>query len=188
MPRSRSACALAASIAIALPVARFARAADVTPEERAFIESHQKEIVKIEPTKLADPSLPTAFAVPFFLLTVSTYTNGGVGTEQFIVTRLGNDLVSVGDPGTDDPAPVLGKLLNPALRLRTDQDAIVLQRALDVVLPIPTDTERKAETFHHVGSEWKFVRNHFFGSESGYVFSTGPNGAVTSVKFFLKIP
>jgi hypothetical protein len=32
------------------------------------------------------------------------------------------------------------------------------------------------------------VRNHFFGAESGYVFTTGPNGAVTSVKFLLKIP
>jgi hypothetical protein len=187
MLRTRPAYAVAASIALVLTAAR-ARAADVTPEERAFIESREKGIVKIEPTKIADPALPGVFAVTFYTLTITISTYGGVGTQQLIVARLGNDLVNVGDPGTDDPAPAIGKLLNPALRLRTDQDAIVLQRALDLVYPIVMETERKAATFHHVGSDWKFVRNHFFGSESGYVFSTGPNGAVTSVKFFLKIP
>ncbi len=159
----------------------------MTADEKAFVASHISQFVKVEPAKLGDPALAPVFAVPLYNLTISVIANGSLGIQQVIVARLGGDLVGVSYPSEDDSAPQIVKMLSPALRLRTDQDAIVLQRALDVAYPNVSDDEKKKVTFHHAGNQWQFVRNHFFGSPTGFIFTTDRAGAITSVKYMLKM-
>jgi hypothetical protein len=165
-----------------------ARAQSLTADEKAFVDSHVGQFVKVEPTKVVDPALPSVFAVPFYKLTVTVLANGASSIQEFVVARLGSDLVGIAYPSEDDSAPQLGKLLNPAFRLRGDQDGAALQRALDATYPPASDEEKKTAVFHHTGSQWQFVRNHFFGGAVGFIFTTDRNGAITSVRYTLKLP
>jgi hypothetical protein len=165
-----------------------ARAQEMTADEKAFVLSHVSQFVKVEPTKLVDPVLPRVFAVPLYTLTISVIANGSMGIQKVIVARLGGDLVGVSYPSEDDSAPQIVKMLSTAFRLRTDQDATVLQRALDVAYPNGSEDDKKTATFHHAGNQWQFVRGHFFGSATGFIFTTDGTGAITSAKYMLKMP
>jgi hypothetical protein len=79
-------------------------------------------------------------------------------------------------------------MLHPDFRLRTAADATTLQQALDVAYPIVMDRDKKTKTFRHAGHQWIFVRGEFFDSKSGYIFETDASGAITSVKYQLKLP
>lgn len=175
-------------VAIATLVAVPAPAQPLTADETAFFGAHLSEVVKVEPSRLTDPALGVVFGAPLYTITVSIlYNDGGLQTEHIIVARSGSRLVKVDCPPTDDAAPLIAKLLSPSFRLRADQDGIVLQRALDVALPIASDAERKTATFKRDGNQWSFVRNHFFGAPSGFVFTTDAKGAITSAKYLLKL-
>jgi hypothetical protein len=178
--------ALIATTLLALPGVAVAQS--LTAEERAFFDQHIAQLVKVEPTRLTDPSLPIVFSVPFYSVTVSVVQGDGTSNESIIVAPVASRLVSVAYPSTDDDSPPIQKYLNPSFRLRTDQDAIVLQRALDLAYPIVMDSERKTATFRHADGRWMFVRNHFMDKPSGFIFATDPSGAIRSVKYLLKLP
>jgi hypothetical protein len=165
-----------------------ARAQSLTPDEQAFFDRHASDLVKVEPARLSDPAVAAVFSVPLYTVTVSLFAQGGTSTSSFVATRFGGRLVSVDTPGTDDAAPMIAKFLNPSFRLRTDQDATILARALDLAYPIVADAERKAATFRRSGTHWQFIRNHFFGSPSGFTFTTDRAGAITAVTYALKLP
>jgi hypothetical protein len=194
MTLRKSSFRLLASLALcALPVVATAQTppqsqAPLGGDEKAFFDQNIAQLVKVAPNKMSDPALTAVFAVPMYAVTVSVYSGGGVGNQSLVMTRLGSQLLTVDYPNSDDPSPMIQKFLNPAFRLKADTDAIVMARALDLAYPIVMDTERQAATFKHVGSQWFFVRNHFMGAPTGFAFTTDRTGAITSVKYALKLP
>ena len=42
--------------------------------------------------------------------------------------------------------------------------------------------------YKHAGNQWTLVRGMFFDKKMGFVLTTDANGAVTNVKYVLKLP
>lgn len=175
------------AVGVALISTTSARAQNLAPEERVFLDQHMSDVVKVEASRLSDPALPIVFSVPIYAVKVAIHAGNGVSSQQAMVIRQDSQLVGVALPSSDDDAPQIRKMMNPRFRLLTDQDAIVLEHALDVVYPIVGSEDRKAEAFRHDTSQWMFVRGLFFGKQSGFVFKTDATGAITSVKYALRM-
>ena len=170
----------------ALPV--LLSASDLTPDEQAFFDHHRSDIMRLETQRLDDPAMVKVFSSPFYAVKVVLKLADGEQSSDLVVARIGDNLVSVVRPSTDGDLPDLQKMLNPDFRLRTAADATTLQQALDAAYPILMEGDRKTKTFRHAGNTWIFVRGEFFDSKSGYVFETDASGAITSVKYQLKLP
>ncbi len=90
-------------------------------------------------------------------------------------------------PSSDADLPDFAKMMNPEFRLASADDARTLQRALDAAYPIMGSEDQKAAANRRVGNQWIFVRGVFFDNKMGFIFETDATGAVTAVKFSLKL-
>ncbi len=170
----------------ALPV--LLSASDLTPDEQAFFDKHTSDVIRLETQRLDAPAIVKVFSSPFYAVKVVLKVADGELSNDLIVARIGDNLVSVSRPGSDGDLPDLQKMLNPDFKLRTDADATTLQQALDAAYPILMDSDKKTKAFRRAGHSWIFVRGKFFDSKSGYIFETDASGAITSVKYQLKLP
>jgi hypothetical protein len=163
--------------------------AELTADEKAFLDQHVPDVVKTEYIRLSDPAVIKAFATPFYTVSIDIYDGeGGTSHNSVLVARRDDKLVGITRPSTDGDCPAIQKMFRPDFRLKNDEDARVLQAALDAVFPIIGSSDQKAKTFKHAGHEWKFVRGEFFDAKMGFVVTTDNSGAVTGVKFVLKLP
>jgi hypothetical protein len=170
-------------------VATRAWGAELTADEKAFLDRHVSDVVKIDYGRLSDPAVVKVFATAFYTLNVDIDVgDGGTSSNSAIVARQADKLVSLHRPGTDGDHPEIQQMFRPDFRLKNDADARVLQTALDAVFPIIGSSDQKAKTFKHAGHEWTFVRGEFFDAKMGFVMTTDNSGAVTGVKFVLKLP
>jgi hypothetical protein len=162
---------------------------ELTADEKTFLDQHVSDVVKTESVRLSDPAVVKVFATPFYTLNIAIDDgDGGTSSNSAIVARRDDKLVSIHRPGTDGDHPEIQQMFRPDFRLKNDNDARVLQAALDAVFPIIGSSDQKAKTFKHAGHEWKFVRGEFFDAKMGFVVTTDDSGAITGVKFVLKLP
>jgi hypothetical protein len=162
---------------------------DLPADEKAFLDQHFSDVIKIEPVRLSDPAVVKVFATPFYKLQVDIYDGeGGTSGNSVIVARRDDKLVAISRPSTDGDCPAIQKMFRPDFRLKNDDDARVLQAAFDAVFPIIGSSDQKAATFKHAGHQWIFVRGEFFEAKMGFVVTTDNSNAVTGVKFVLKLP
>ena len=178
---------VALALAFSAPAVQSA-AQTLTPEERGFFDQHIGTIVQIEPKRLVDPAVQKVFAAPFYEVTVTIHEKEGTNTNRLIAARVGSELVNMTAPSSDADLPDLAKMMNPAFRLASPADAQTLQQALDAAYPIIGSENQKAATSRHVGNQWIFVRGVFFDNKSGFIFETDAKGAITAVKYSLKLP
>jgi hypothetical protein len=164
-----------------------AEAQALSADDRAFIDQHISDLLafKAEPILISDPAVNTVFAGPLYQVKLGLTVLGFSST--LIVGRDGPHLVRVDVPSGSKGLPDFPKRINPAFRLVRDDDAKLLQRALDVIYPILSGTDKDAETFHHANDRWLFVRGTFFEKSKGYVFKTDANGIITSVEYSLDL-
>ncbi|HEX5314725.1 MAG TPA: hypothetical protein VFX38_07485 [Gammaproteobacteria bacterium] len=162
------------------------RAGAVSPADQKFFDDNIGKVVKPDPTPLANPALAKMFTGRFYNVELNI---AGAG-EKIVVAREGNDLIAVTTPSTTADMPGFPKLLKPDFRLKSDEDAHVLQDALDVLYPIDDSfggEDAQAKTIRHAGNVWTFVRGKFFEHFKGFVFTTDESGAVTKVQYSLDI-
>lgn len=191
MNRSRVArwCGPLIGLGLILVLSRAAGAQSLSPEDQAFFDKHSSDVIRLEPTRLSDPTFVRVFSIPVFhVKLIIKLGDGGDESMETIVARSGDKLVSVGRPSSDADMPDFPKMLNPAFKLKSDSDAKDMQAAMDVVYPIIGDDDKKAATVRHSGTQWTFIRGKFFNNFLGFVFETDANGTITSAKFSLKIP
>lgn len=161
----------------------------LSTDEQAFLHKHLPDVVQVEPTRLNDHAIVRTFATPIYRVTVLIKEgDGGTSTSSVVVARLGDELVSVSRPGGDGEYPNIQKMFRPDLKLTSEDVAETLQHALDIVYPISGHDDKSAETFRHDGNQWVFVRGKFFDSLMGFVLTTDESGAITGVKYVLKLP
>jgi hypothetical protein len=165
-----------------------ARADDLSPEDKAFFDKHATDIVRLEPGKVTDPTFVHVFALPVFHVKVVIKQGDGDGSMDLVVAKMDDKLVSVSRPGTDSDLPDFPKMISPSFALKSDADAKDMQAAMDLIYPLITDDEKKAEAFHHEGNKWTFIRGPFFNNKMGFVFETDASGKITSAKYSLKLP
>ncbi len=170
-------------------VATRAWGGDLPANEQAFFEKHFSDVVKIDPVRVSDPAVIKVFATPFYTLNLSIDDGqGGTNQSSVVVARQDDRLVSVSRPGTDGDHPEILQMLRPDFRLKNDSDARVFQAALDAIYPIIGSSDQKAKVFKHAGQQWKFVRGDFFEAKMGFLLTTDKSGAVSSVKYVMKLP
>ena len=175
-------------LAIAGAVAMLAHADALPAEEQAFFDKHVSDFVQATPTRFNDPSFLKVFSTPFYSVKLVIKQEDGDELHDLVVARIGDKLVNVSRPGSDTDLPDFPKMLNAAFRLKTDDDAKVLQHAMDMAYPILGDDDKKAEGIRHVGAQWMLIRGVFFDSKLGYIFEADADGVIKSVKFELKLP
>jgi hypothetical protein len=176
--------AIAASSIAVLGTARTARADDGA----AFVKQHISDLVKIDVAPFADPAVITTFGDSFYNVTVGISDGDSMSTSTMIVARSGDSVVSLSRPGTDGDYPKIQKLLNPSLRLTSDSDLKTVQNAFDIIFPIVGTQDMSVRDYKHSGNQWTLVRGMFFDKKMGFVLTTDANGAVTDVKYVLKLP
>ena len=163
-------------------------AGELTPDEQAFFDQHKSDFVRFEAQKLEALAVETVFAVPFYTVKVILTASDGEPTTTFTVARVGDGFVSILRPDSDADLPEFLKLLSPEFKLRTDANARALQEALDVLYPPMMQSDKKLISFRHAGNSWIFVRGEFIENKLGYIFTTGPDGEIKTVKFQLRLP
>jgi hypothetical protein len=163
-------------------------AEEVTPEEQAFFDQRKCDMIQIETEKLDDLAIEAVFSRPFYSLKLTIAVSGDGGSSTYIVARVDDAIVPMLQPGQDGDLPDFQKLLNPEFKLRTNTDGKMMQQALNVLYPPFMESEKKLISFRHAGTTWTFVRGEFFESKSGYIFETDEGGAITSVKYLLRLP
>ena len=157
--------------------------------EKAFLDRHFSDVIKIEPVRLNDPAVAKAFATPLYRLDITIDSgNGGSLNNSVIVAHQEDKLVSIGRPGSNQDCLIIQGFFRPDFRLKDDDDARVLQAAFDAIYPISSDDDRKVATFKHAGDQWTFVRGEFFDHLMGFVVTTDSDNAVTRVQYVLKLP
>jgi hypothetical protein len=173
--------ALAIAASGALPAAR-------ADDGAGFIKDHISDVVKIDAVAISDPAVASTFAAPVYTVTIGISDGESMQTNSMIVTRVGDKVMPLSRPGTDGDYPMIQKLLNPSLRLTSDGDLKTVQNAFDLVYPIVGMQDMSARDFKHTGNQWTLVRGVFFDKKMGFVLTTDGDGAVTDVKYVLKLP
>jgi hypothetical protein len=167
----------------------FTRADGLSADEQAFFDKHSSDVVSVTPTKLDQPAFVKVFSTPFYAVKVAIKQPDGDMTNDLVVARVDDKLVSVSRPGSDTDLPDFVKMLNPSFKLKTDADAATMERALDLAYPIiGSDDDKKSEAVVHTGNQWMFVRGLFFKDKLGFIVQTDGDGTITLVKFALKLP
>jgi hypothetical protein len=164
-----------------------------TPTARAddgadFIKQHISDVVKIDAVPSADPAVLSTFGSSIYTVTVGISDGESMQTNTLIVVRSGDNVVPLARPGTDGDYPKILKMLNPSLRLTSDSDLKTVQMAFDFVFPIVGMQDMAARDYKHVGNQWTLVRGLFFDKKMGFVLTTDASGAVTDLKYVLKLP
>lgn len=175
------------TMSLALTVAASgALAQGANPADQQFFNAHIGKLVTLKPAPLDNPALAKVFSARFY--DVDVVVAGG-GTKV-LVARTGSDLVQVTTPSTTADMPGFPNLINADFRLKSDENAHVLQDALDILYPISSDfggDDAQAKAIKHAGNEWTFVRGKFFDHFKGFIFTTNADGAITNVKYSLDI-
>ena len=182
--------AIFAAFAFATTLTQMALADGLPPDEQALFDKQISNVVEIQPTRVNESSFLKVFSAPFYKVKILIKQgDGGSSTQDLVVARIDNQLVSVDRPGTDEDLPTFPKTLNPDFKLKTDDDAKALQDALDRIYPFVMDSDKKLEAIKHNGNQWTFVRGNFMnGKVLGFIFEVDAAGAIKSVKFSLQIP
>jgi hypothetical protein len=179
---------VAAAAAALLLLAGPVRAAGVAPDERAFIEKHIFDFIKVEPDRLHSSALDKVFSAPVYDVEVKITEGGGSSIVHLIVARAGDELVDLSAPSGNADLPQLKKLLNPEFKLRNEQDAQLLQDALDKLYPVRDSSDKKEKAVKHSGNAWTFIRSKFFDNHVGFIFTADADGTITGVKYSLDVP
>ena len=170
-------------------VATRAWGGDLPTDEKAFLDQHISDLVKIEYVRVSDPAVLKVFATPFTTVNIDISDgDGGTNHNSILVARRDDKLAGITRPSTDGDCPGIQQMLRPDFRLKNDNDARVFQAALDAVFPIIGSSDQKAKAFKHAGPQWKFVRGDFFEAKMGFLVTTDKNGAVTGVSYVMKLP
>jgi hypothetical protein len=179
---------LAALVLIVVAVfAPRAHGQELTAEEKAFFRERLSDVVEVVPERVTDEAVRKVFAPAIYHVQVLVKEPGGSTSTQALVARFDNELAIVTRPSTDGDAPQVQKMFKRDFKLANDAAAALVQQAFDAVFPIARADE-KARAFRRKGNQWTFVRGEFFDSKQGFVLTTDAAGALTSVKYVLKLP
>ncbi len=176
------------ALAAALLVTSTVFAAPMTDEESKAVEAEVMRRITTSTKKLDSEALSKAFVASFYEVDVKVSQGNSSQTVGLQLARVDGKFLDVDSPTTNQSTPWLKKMLRPEFRLKSDEDAKVLEAALDAIYPISTFHNKKSpKEIRHDGNKWIFVRGTFFDDVSGYIVTTDADGAVTAVDYSLRI-
>jgi len=156
-----------------------------TSDDEEFICKHQFDLVKVNCERVDDYAVGRVFRSPIYHFMVSV--KEGYGQSPFwgtlVAARVGDTLVPIPQPREGVNADLLA-MFSPDFKLSDGDAAEVLQRALDVVFPVASDSVW-SEKFQHDGNQWKFIRGRSFGppGQGQFVVSTDDQGKITELRY-----
>jgi hypothetical protein len=159
----------------------------VAQDAKAIEEAVLKQI-KIEPEKLDAPALKKTFSAAFYKVNIKISQGDGYSTSKMSLAFHEGKFVNVESTTTTRPMPVLQSLVNKGFKLKTEADAKAFEEALDVLFPVRSfGDDKKVKGVKKAAPGWHFIRGKFFKDLKGFVVETDGAGAITSIKYDLKI-
>jgi hypothetical protein len=157
--------------------------------ERNAVRAAALELVESTPKRIDSEAIQQTFTAKFY--DVELKIAQGPGSWQNVTLRLarsGDAYQSVGLPSTDAKMPELAKLMHPRFRLSDQDQAQVLQTALDEIYPVSTfGSEKPPREIRQSGTTWEFIRGKFFKDYKGFVVTTTEEGMITGIAYSLSI-
>lgn len=155
--------------------------------EKEAVKAAVMRRLEVTPKRMENEALSKVFGATFYTTELRLDLGGGRATMMDIVlARVGEEFQHLPSPSTTQPVPELLALLHPAFRLKSKDDALVFEKALDELYPMST-FEQKHKAIHQKERAWTFVRGKFFKDKSGLVVTTDESGKITEIRNVLKL-
>ena len=170
-------------------------AAPLTPKEKDTLHQavmkKEKATIETDATRREDDALTSVFSPTFYDVTILQHSTTHTQEKNALLISLDGQMIELKHPTTNEHLPNLQRILKQDFHLKTAQDALILEEALDILYPISTsfgsdDLDKKA--IQQKGNQWFFIRGAFFDNLAGFVFTTDASGKVTDVSYSLGIP
>jgi len=167
-------------------------AAAKASDEEAQVAAEVSKMYKVssEATRLTSSSLAKVTDGVVYDVKVTITGPNSRQSHRIKVIKEGKAVSKLSSPTTNQSCPVLKKMIKKKFALKTEQDARILEAALDELYPISDSfggRDKKVKAIKRQGANFIFVRGVFFKKLSGFIFETDGKGAVTDVKYSLRI-
>ena len=167
-----------------------AKGADDIQEIEKQIKNDILDIVKkttVKASVLEDKRLSKCYAAEFYFVEVSTPAvyDGGMYTYKNVYVKTPDGFTPIKQPGTDAPLPELLKVVNPAFKIKTEKDALLLLSTFRKIFP-RLNIEEKPRVMKK-GNAWQLVTGNFFKHYSGFEVETDASGKITQFSRSLKL-
>lgn len=163
----------------------------LSADEEKFVISHiLNDLVSFDIQRLHSDDLESVFNGTFYVLKQKAKTMWQCGSD-ITAWRNQDHLFPIPDTSTEYAVmPDMLKMIKLTFKLKTNDDAVKLQNALDMLYPnrsFGSDDTRMTKKFLHQNNQWIFIRGKFFEKLSGFIFSTDADGTIKSVAYSMSI-
>jgi len=183
---------IATVVAVCCMIAAQAPSAAKAPDEAAQVAAEVTKMftVSSEATKLTSAALAKVTDGVVYNVKVTIKGPDSRQSSRIKVIKEGKSISKLDSPSTNQSCPGLKKMIRKEFTLKTEQDAKVLEAALDELYPISDSfggRDKKAKAIKRDGANFIFVRGVFFKKLKGFIVETDGKGAITDVKSSLQI-
>jgi len=139
----------------------------------------------VKASLLENKTLSKCYAAEFYYVVVSAPSDYGTQKSKTVYGKTSDGMTKITQPGTDAPLPELLKLVNPAFKIKTEKDALLLLSTISKIFP-RLSIEEKPRVMKK-GNAWQLVTGTFFKNYSGFEVETDASGKITQFSRALKL-
>jgi hypothetical protein len=161
------------------------KGADGIKEIEKQIKDNILKNTTVKASLLKDKTLSKCYAAEFYNVEVSAPSDYGTQKSKTVYAKTPDGITNITQPGTDAPLPELLKLVNPAFKIKTEKDALILLSTLSKIFP-RLNIEEKPRVIKK-GNAWQLVTGNFFKHYSGFEVETDASGKITQFSRALKL-
>ena len=160
--------------------------ADLSKTEEQMLRQKVMDMITITPQEMKSTALSQVSNARFYQVQLKiTLCDNSSTWQDFQFAYDGKMFLMIGPPGTDRKMPAFRSILSKQFKIKSKENAQVLEAALDKLFPI-SSFEITYKAMRQEGQKWIFIRGKFFEGEAGFVFTTDKDGRITEVEYFLQ--
>jgi hypothetical protein len=154
--------------------------------DNALLDKYMKEITKIEKVRINSDTLARVFTGSFYEVTTVFVVKGGSSSSgSFKLIIKDGKMIELEELSTAKKLGILFSLLNPAFRIKNENDAKIFETAIDKLYPL-TWSEVKNKEHKKINNKWYFIRGEFFDSKAAIMATIDGTSKITSLDFDLE--
>lgn len=164
--------------------------ADVTDREKESIEkyaqSHKAYVQnnsKINIKLIDDEGLRRFSSMRLFKVNIVTQDTENISmTTTFLMLKEGDEMQRLKMLSTTEPCEQLMKIFDKGVVIKSDQDAKLVEAALDVIYQVSSMDQKHKEIFQD-GDQWIFIRDDMRDKFKAFQFTVDDKGTVTAIHY-----
>ena len=153
-------------------------------------EDEMRQSLKISAVPVESELVKQVVSSELYKVSISIATPNGeqVYDKDRLYCRANGKLEHFDDANIGGPKPMLQGAIRKDFRLRTHDDAKLLQQVLHELYPINTKFAKPDAIFIKKDeNRWSFTRKSFVKKYIGFVFATDPDGVITAAELSFQI-